>query len=55
MEGTHNPIKRAPCFSPLNHITSENTRHKNAADSIMTSIFVSFFSIIPIFLQIKNG
>ena len=45
IEGTHNPIKIAASFSPLNHNNSEKIKEENAAISINISEGVSFFSI----------
>lgn len=52
MEGTHKPIKRAPSFSPRNHMVSEKIRHENASESIIKSVLLSFFSIFSLFLKL---
>ena len=53
IEGTHNPIKIADSFSPLNHNSSENIRDENAAISIRISEVVSFFNMLSLWLYIN--
>lgn len=45
MEGTHNPMKRAACFSPVNHKVSANIKESSADNIIRISDIENFLSI----------
>jgi hypothetical protein len=46
IEGTHNPMKMAASFSPVNHRYSEKIRDKKADDNMSISEAENFLSII---------